>query len=151
MKKSLLVAAVLLVALVSPAFAEVVDLNPVADQISPLIADTAYIAFVILGLVVCVFIKQKFGIDASLVFLQQEALHRDTLHSAVETWVAAAQAKFGPNLKFDTGNNAALTFILNGVKSSAPDAIAFLKAGDKWIINRAAGIAGVELPAGLGG
>ena len=54
--------------------------------------------------------------------------------------------KYGPDLKFDPGNPA-LEWLLQGVAKSAPDAIKALGASQTWIVNKAAGWAGVTVPA----
>lgn len=123
-----------------------VDLNPVADQVTSVITDIILGLLFIVALWAAMIFKQKTGIDVSAQILAIEAKHRDTLHSAATTWANAARAKYGPNLDITT-NNAALAFVLNGVKNSAPDAIKALGASDAWITAKVAGLLGVPATA----
>jgi hypothetical protein len=119
-----------------------VDLSPILTQLSTVFVDIVVGLLGIVGLWLASILKAKWGIDIEAGVRDIEANHRDALHSAVETWTNAAIAKFGPNLKI-TSDNAVLSFILNGVKSSAPEAIKALQVADSWIISKAAGLAGV--------
>lgn len=119
----------------------IVDANPLADAVSGVITDVVTALIGILGLWLAVTLKKKLGIDITAQVQAIEAGHRDTLHSAVGTWTAAARAKFGP-LTFNVGSPE-VAYVLNGVAKSAPDAIAALKPTENWIINKAAGLAGV--------
>lgn len=124
------------------AAATTVDFNPLVNQLTQVIVDTVTVLIGLLGLWLSMELKKKWNIDIDASVRSIEAMHRDTLHSAVETWTTAAVAKYGPNLKFEIGNPA-LAFILAGVAKSAPDAIKYLKASEDWIINKAAAVAGV--------
>lgn len=119
-----------------------VDFSPILTQLSTVFVDIVVGLLGIVGLWLAAILKAKWGIDIEAGVRDIEANHRDALHSAVETWTNAAIAKFGPNLKV-TSDNAVLSFILNGVKSSVPEAIKALAVADAWIISKAAGLAGV--------
>lgn len=134
------------VVMTTPALAaETVDFQPVVQQFAQIGVDIVVSVLGLVGLWLAMLLKQKLGVDIEAQVRSIEAMHRDTLHSAVSTWTNAAINKFGANLKL-TADNPALAFILNGVKSSAPEAITALEASDTWIVNKAAGILGVTDP-----
>lgn len=132
-------------AMTSPVFAAEVDFRPVVDQLAPVIVDIVVSILGLVGLWLAMILRNKWGIDIEAQVRAIESMHRQTLHSAVDTWTKAALDKYGPNLKLQT-NNAALEFVLEGVKSSAGEAVEALEASDTWIINKAAGVLGVSNP-----
>lgn len=145
LKVAVLAAALLTLGLCAPAFADAsttVDLNPLVNAVSQVVIDTVVAVLGIVGLWLSMELKKKWGIDIEASVRSIEANHRDALHSAVETWTNAAITKFGGDLKFDVGNPA-LKFIVDGVNKSAPDAVKYLGATENWIVNKAAGLAGV--------
>lgn len=119
-----------------------IDFNPVVGQLVEVVVSLFISLAGILALWLASLLKKKWGIDIEAQVRAIETMHRGTLHSAVETWTKAAVAKYGPDLTFDV-DNAALRFILEGVRKSAPEAIAALGATEGWIANKAAGVAGV--------
>lgn len=122
----------------------VVDFGPLVDAGRSAIVEIVIALLGIAGLWLAAILKKKWGIDIEAQVRNLEAMHRSTVHSAVDTWTKAAMAKFGDKFKLEPGNPA-LQYILDGVARSAPEAIKVLDVGERWIVNKAAGIAGVEL------
>lgn len=149
MKHSIVLAAALIAvaALSLPVLADAsttVDLVPAVHSVTEVLIDLViglgFVGALWLGAV----LKKKWGIDITAQVTYIEANYRDALHKAVDTQVDKAIAQFGPNLKIDVGSPIAKQ-IIDGVLKSVPDAAAWLKANDAWIITKAQGLADVKI------
>lgn len=134
---SLLVVTAAVPALAQAVVATVAAPESPATQIESGIADIVMTLGGILATLVVAWLKRKFNIDMENSLRNIEATHRDALHSAVQTAVGAAWAKWGPKLSFDP-NSQSGQFITNAVKAGAPEAVDVLKATDSWILSAAA-------------
>jgi hypothetical protein len=123
-----------------------VSVRPLLDELAPLIVSLASAGLFGIALWLAGILKKKFGVDIEKAIKDIEARHREALHSAVYTAVAAARAKSGvDNLKISVGSEE-LAKIIRAVRDSVPDAIAYLTPSDA-VIARLAEAKAVEVAA----
>ncbi len=125
----------------SPAFAQDtgsrVSLWPLVDMVMPYVVDFGLTAMFGVAFWLAAAFKKKLGIDAEASLRVIEATHRDALHSAIASAVAALVAKVPPDkLSFDVGS-ADLAEVARYVRDSVPEALAHFKPGDGLLSNLA--------------
>lgn len=142
-----------LILLVAPSFAQAVveapgevALRPLFDELMPLVVELAMVGLFGLATWVAVMLKAKFGIDMEKAVKDIEARHRETLHSAIYSAVAALRQKTGvDNIKFNVGSED-VAYVLRYLRDSAPDALAYFSPSNEVIAKIAAAKA-VEVAA----
>lgn len=117
-----------------PAFAQDtgsrVSLLPFVDAVMPYLIDLGLTAMFVLAAWVATALKKKLGVDIEAGLRTIEANHRDALHSALASAVAALVAKAPPDsLSFDAGSRE-LADVLRYVRDSVPEALAHFQPSD---------------------
>ena len=153
MKRLTLLASLALasVALASAAFAQgeaqgVIEVRPLFDELMPIVVSVASAGLFGIALWLAGILKKKFGIDIEKAIKDIEARHREALHSAIYSAVAAARATSGVDkLKINVGSED-LAVILRHLRDSVPDAIAYF-APSPEVIAKIAEAKAVEIAA----
>lgn len=102
-----------------------VSIRPIADVLLPYFIEAFLVGAFALAFWVAKFIKEKTGIDMEKAIKDIEARHREAMHSAVKSAVAALMAKTGvTNLSFNVGSED-MAGVLRHLRDSVPDALAY--------------------------
>ncbi len=123
-----------------------VGVRPLIDELMPYVIEAILAGFFALATWLAMILKKKWGIDIEAGVKAIEARHREALHSAIYSAVAALRQKSGvDNLSFNAGSED-VAQILRYLRDSVPDALAYF-APTPEVVAKIASAKAVEVAA----